>query len=555
MNTSKRVLLIGALCGLVGCGGETSGPPTAHFAQFRDVASETGLNFTHFNGAEGRYYMPEIVGSGVAVFDYDGDGDQDVFLVQGDVASGPSKGPGHQLFRNELIPSGSLRFMDVTPASGLGKKSVGMGVAVGDIDNDGRPDLYATSYGPNHLFRNLGEGRFADVTKEAGVGEDRWSTSAVFVDYDLDGLQDLFVLNYVDFNPATETECKSHQGKRDYCGPQVYHGLSARLFHNLGNGKFEDVTLSSGIAASPGPGLGVTPFDANGDGWPDLYVANDGKPNHLWLNQKNGKFREAALETGAAMAESGMARAGMGVAVADIDRNGKLDVLVTNLTNEGATLYGNDGDMGFFDISHQHDVGRLTLNRTGFGVGWLDSTNRGVLDLFIANGAVKVDPGTSGGPDPYRQQNQLMRNASGKLVDISDMSGPGLALSEVSRAAAIVDIDNDGDIDIIVTNNGGPARLLRNELPRGTHWVTLMVQGGQAGTTLELLRPGAVPLRRLVEWGYGYLTANDSRVHFGLGDYAGPFEVRALWPDGKSEVFRFDGVDRILTIQRNATRD
>ena len=423
--------------------------------QFRDVAAEAGLDFTHFNGASGQYFMPEIVGSGVAVFDFDGDGDQDVFLVQGDVVGGASRGTGHRLFRNELVPGGTLRFTDETANSGLGVKSAGMGVAVGDIDNDGRPDLYVTRYGANRLFRNLGNGRFADVTKAAGVDENRWSTSAVFFDFDRDGWQDLYVANYVGFNPATEAECKSYLGLRDYCAPQVYHGLTDRLFRNLGNGKYEDVTSSAGINRAPGPGLGVTAFDANGDGWPDIYVANDGKPNHLWLNQKNGKFREAAMETGAAMAESGMSRAGMGVAVADIDGNGKLDVLVRNLSNEGATLYGNDGEKGFFDVSSKHDVGRLTLPGTGFGVGWFDSMNRGMLDLFVANGAVKVDAGKADGPAPYRQLNQLLCNVGGKLVDVSTESRPGMALSEVSRAAAFVDIDNDGDVDIIVTNNGG----------------------------------------------------------------------------------------------------
>ncbi len=461
---------------------------------------------------------------------------------------GPPRGLGHRLFRNELLPGGQLRFTDVTDAAGLGTREVGMGVAVGDINNDGHPDLYVTSYGKNRLWQNLGDGTFREITDDAGVGENRWSTSAVFFDFDRDGWLDLYVTNYVDFSPATHQDCKSAQGQKDYCGPQVYRGLTDRLYRNLGNGKFEDVSERAGLLTAPGPGLGVTPFDANGDGWPDLFVANDGKPNHLWLNQQNGTFREAALEMGAALAESGIARAGMGVAVADIDGNGKPDVVVTNLTNEGATLYGNEGDKGFFDISQRHGVNTPTRMKTGFGVGWFDSLNRGRLDLFIANGAVKIEPGEQGGPNPYRQANQLLRQTDeGKLLDVSQESGPALQLEEVSRAAALVDIDNDGDIDIVVTNNGGPIRLLRNDLPAGTHWLTVKVD--RPSVHLELKRPGMTSLTRTAEGGYGYLTANDPRAHFGLGNYTGPVVIEATWPDGRRDQYPLDGVDRIVSLR------
>jgi enediyne biosynthesis protein E4 len=392
---------------------------------FRDAAEESGLKFLHINGAAGRFYMPEVVGSGVALLDFDGDGDLDVLLIQGDVVAGPARGTGHRLFRNEFVPSGVLKFTDVTAGSGLGQREVGMGVAVGDFDNDGRPDVYLTSVGPNRLFRNLGNGKFEDVTAKAAVSEGRWSTSAVFLDYDRDGWQDLYVANYVDFNVTNQKNCKSPLGMADYCGPQVYNGLTDRLFRNLGNGRFEDVTAKAGIAQAPGPGLGVTPFDANGDGWLDLYVANDGKPNHLWVNQKDGTFVEEGLQMGAAMAESGVPRAGMGVAVADLNNDGRPHVVVTNLTNEGATLYGSEGETGFFDVSHRHGVNRATFPKTGFGVGWFDALNRGRLDLFIANGAVKLEPGVPAGVDPYRQANQLLRNEAGKLVDVSGKAGPG----------------------------------------------------------------------------------------------------------------------------------
>lgn len=565
----RREWLFSLALAVTACGGKNT---ALSVAQFRDVAPEAGLVFHHFNGATGRYYMPEIVGSGVALFDYDNDGDVDVFLVQGGYIVAPTKGEeplfplpaghptGARLFRNEVIPSGRMTFTDVTDAAGLRQEGVGMGTAAGDIDNDGDLDLYVTYYGPNRLYRNEGNGRFTDITAVSGTKAGLWSTSAMFTDIDRDGLADLFVTSYVDFTPAIHKNCKGPHGEKDYCGPAVYDGVASRVYRNLGGGKFEDRTQSAGIHAAPGPGLGVAAIDANRDGWPDVYVANDGKPNHLWLNQRNFTFAEKAMELGVALADTSKARAGMGIAAADVMGDGKTKLLVTNLTNEGATLFESDGATGFFDISEKSGLARPTVPYTGFGVGWFDSLNRGRLDAFFANGAVKVEADQRGGAYPYGQRNLLLQGGEeGRFTDVTANSGPGLAYSEVSRAAGLGDLDNDGDIDIVVTNNNGPVRLLRNETGNRNHWLLVKVDAGPAnrfgiGTVLELRREGRGILRRTVETAYGYLTANDVRVHFGLGADAGPVQLRATWTDGGVERWTIPAVDRVVLLKRGEGR-
>ncbi len=564
---AHRLLAAALFCALCGCG--TPKPTQTQAAHFRDVAREAGLVFQHFNGATGKFYMPEIVGSGAALFDYDNDGDLDLLIVQGDYVVPPAFGehallpppakPGSRLYRNDVIPGGKLHFTDVTEESGLHLEGAGMGVATGDIDNDGDLDLYVTYYGTSRLYRNDGGGRFTDITAASGTAVKGWSTSAVFFDYDRDGLQDLFVTSYVNFSPANHKQCKGPSDETDYCGPDVYDGLPSRLFHNLGGGRFEDVTEKSGIGAAASSGLGVTAVDLNGDGWLDLYVANDGRPNHLWLNRQNGTFSESAMELGAALPETGKARAGMGVAAADINGDGKPDLLITNLTNEGASLYENRGTVGFAEVSEARGLSKATVAFTGFGAGWFDSLNSGRLDLFIANGAVKIEGGQRGGPYPYNQRNLLLRSAGdpAHFEDVTAEAGEGLRYSEISRGAAFGDLDNDGRVDIVVTNNAGPIRLLRNESGSGNHWLTIRVDGGPSnrfgyGAALELRRGTRPPLRRVVHTAYGYLTASDARVHFGLGADAGPVTLLIRWPDGAGESWVFPDTDRIVTIRRGS---
>ena len=457
---------------------------------FRDAAAELGLKFQHFTGATGQLFMPEIMGAGGALFDYDGDGDLDVYLLQGtllDKTKQPKDTlfpaptihwPGHRLFRNELVPTGRLGFADVTQQAGVGHGGYGMGVAVGDYDNDGDLDLYVTHFGPNLLYRNNGNGTFADVTREAGVDDPRWSASAAFLDYDRDGDLDLFVTNYVDFTLKGNKKCYAPTGEPDYCTPAAYRPVPDRLFRNEGNGKFTDATQMTGISAADGPGLGVVCADFNSDGWLDVYVANDGAANLLWINKGNGTFEETALMSGAAYSLDGVARAGMGVAAGDFDNDGDEDVLVTNLAKEGSTLYRNQRG-SFNDFSVESGLGGATFPVTGFGVGWFDYDNDGKLDLFAANGAVTIEEALRGTRYPFQQRNQLFHNSNERkpLVDVSAAAGPAFQQLSVGRGAAFGDVDNDGDVDVLVSNNNGPVRLLLNEAAGNNQWLQVRLHG------------------------------------------------------------------------------
>ena len=531
---------------------------------FREVSVKTGHAFQHFNGASGNYYMAEMMGAGVALFDYDNDGDLDVYFVQGTTLDTQkplfplpkTQKLGNRLFRNELIPSGKLRFVDVTEKSGLGFIGFGMGAATGDFDNDGFVDLYDTNFGPNALFHNNGNGTFTDVTKQANVDDPRWSTSAAFVDYDHDGDLDLFVCNYVDFTVAGNKPCFAPSGERDYCGPQQYRGLPDRLFRNDGGGKFADVTTSSGIAAAYGPGLGVTCADFNGDGRTDIYVANDGAANLLWINKGSGKFEEEGLLSGAAYSMDGVPRAGMGVTAGDFDNDGDEDLLVTNLTKEGSTLYRNNGKGLFADASLEFNLSQSSFMSTGFGIGWLDYDNDSWLDLFAANGAVTIMPALRGQPYPFQQRNQLFHNEAGQTMrEISPANNPALQLAEVSRAAAFGDVDNDGDVDIVVANNNGLARLLLNENVTRNHWLQLKLVGKQdnrqaLGAKVIVQAKGQPPLHRRVHTDGSYLSANDPRVHFGLGKATALESVIVEWPNGMRETFPQVKLDAMNVLQQ-----
>jgi hypothetical protein len=534
-------------------------------ARFREAAGESGLRFQHFTGATGQYYLPEIMGSGVALLDYDGDGDVDVFLVQGTILEpGKTAGdarfpppassrPGNRLFRNMLKETGKLQFQDVTEQAGLSHVGYGMGVAVGDYNNDGYPDLYVTNFGGNILYRNNGNGTFTDVTREAGVESGGWSASAAFVDYDKDGYLDLYVTRYLDFTIKGNKECFSPAGERDYCAPAAYKPVLHQLFRNLGNGKFQDVTQSAGISAAGGPGLGVVCADFNGDGWPDIYVANDGAPNLLWLNNGNGTFRESALLSGAAYSADGVARAGMGVTAGDFDGSGNESILVTNLSREGATLYRNNGRGEFTDTTMEVRLYQPTYPYTGFGVQWFDYDNDGRPDLFIANGAVTMMELLRGTPYPFNQKNLLLHNESTRFHDASSAAGPPFQLSEVGRGAAFGDIDNDGGIDIVISNNNGPARLLLNQTaPRG-HWLEVRLQGVKCnrdgiGARVSVLIKGQKPLWGRAHTDGSYLSASDVRVHFGLGQNT-EAQVLVEWPDDVREVWSGIRADSIVTLR------
>ncbi len=540
---------------------------------FRESAAETGLNFHHFTGATGEFFMPEIMGAGGALFDYDNDGDLDVYLIQGamlDEKKGPDEArfpppkdwkSGNRLFRNELIPLGKLKFIDVTEKAGVGFVGYGMGAATGDYDNDGDLDLYVTNFGSNVLYRNNGDGTFANVTKEIGVDDPRWSSSAAFVDYDRDGDLDLFVCNYIDFTIKGNKRCFAPTGEPDYCSPASYRPAPDRLFRNEGNGKFTDATQSSGVGSAFGPGLGVTCADFNDDGWVDIYVANDGAANLLWINRGNGTLEESGLMSGAAYSVDGVARAGMGVTAGDFDNDGDEDLLVTNLTKEGSTLYRNNGKGQFDDATIEFNLAQPSFLSTGFGVAWFDYDNDGRLDLFAANGAVTLLPLLRGQAYPFHQRNQLFHNESviGKIGfrEVTNAAGPAFQPSEVSRGAALGDIDNDGDIDILVTNNNGPVRLLINQTSSNNRWIQLKLIGvkdnsdGIGGKVIVTLK-NSKPLLGRVHTDGSYLSASDVRVHFGLGKGSNVEAISVIWPNGTKETWTNVKIGALNTLRQGS---
>jgi len=514
---------------------------------FKEVAEQVGLKFQHYNGMTGKFYLPEITGSGVALFDFDNDGDLDVFLVQGNVLE-PNTRPNAtlfgKLFRNELIPSKTLSFTDVTQKSAIVANGYGMGVAVGDINNDGLPDLYISNLGPNQMYLNKGDGKFVDVTKESGTDDPRWSTSASFLDYDRDGWLDLMIVNYADFSVTNSPACYAATTARDYCTPRVFRAPGNRLFHNKGNGVFEDVTVAAGVDKEFGHGLGVVTADFNNDGWIDIYVSNDGDQNQLWINQKNGRFVNDALLAGCAVNRNGQTEAGMGVDAGDFDGNGTDDIFITHLMDETNTLYVNLGEALFEDRTREAGLGMPGRRYTGFGTFFFDYDNDGWLDLFVANGAVQLVP--LGQPD------QLFRNTGkGSFVEIVDE--PEFSLLEVGRGAAFGDVDNDGDTDFLVTNNNGPARLFLNQVGNRNHWLGLRLVGkagrDMLGAQVEIVVDDKRILRRRVRTDGGYLSGNDPRVLVGLGAATRVKAVRVRWPDGSAEEWKDVKVDQYTTLK------
>ncbi|MDX1503484.1 MAG: VCBS repeat-containing protein [Thermoanaerobaculia bacterium] len=514
-------------------------PPAAADGEiFEDVAAATGLDFVHFNGMTGELYFPEMTGQGGALLDYDGDGDLDVYLVQGalmgpgetmDDALFPFAGEGtplDRLYRNDAAagPGGAtlLRFVDVTGASGLEADGYGMGVAVGDVDGDGFDDLYVTNYGPNQLWRSRGDGTFEEVAAAAGADDPSWSTSAAFVDYDADGDLDLYVVNYVDFDVAANPRCFATSSRRDYCGPSSFSPLADRLLENRGDGTFDDVTRRVLRDYRPGPGLGVVSGDFNGDSLPDLYVANDGAPNQMWINRGDGTFVEEALFAGTAVNRSGAPEASMGVAAGDFDLDGDEDLFMTHLMDESNTLYVNDGAGLFEDRTAASGLAAVSLPYTAFGTGWIDYDNDGLPDLVALNGAVRIQEELAAAGDPYplEQPNQLFHNLGGRFEEVSDRAGEAFTVAEVSRGAAFGDVDNDGDTDILVLNNNGPARLLLNRAGDGSGWLGVrpLDRAGRRlpGARVALRRADGRTVTARSRTDGSYCSANDPRVVLGL---------------------------------------
>ncbi len=557
-----------------------NGPAALNGPVFVDRAVDWGLEFSHFNGMSGEFYFPEMTGQGGALVDYDNDGDLDVYLVQGgmlgpgktlaDALSPPPPGTplGDRLFRNDLAAgsAGTLtpRFVDVTGSSGIDALGYGMGVASGDIDNDGWVDLYVTNYGANQLWRNRGDGTFEESARERGVEDDAWSTSAAFFDYDADGWLDLYVVNYVEFDLGRNPACFATSTRRDYCGPSAFPPQADRLFRNRGDGTFEDVTRRELRGYRQGPGLGVSTGDFNGDGRLDLYVANDGSENQLWIARERGGFDDEALFSGAAVNRDGKPEASMGVAVGDFDRDGDEDLFLTHLMGETNTLYVNDGSAVFEDRTLAVGLSAPSLRYTSFGTGWLDYDNDGWSDLVILNGAVKIleSQAAAGERFPLRQPNQLFRNDRGRFVDRTAQAGEPLAASEVSRGAAFGDIDNDGDVDALLFNNNGPARLLVNQVGAAAGWLGVGVRPGPArpglgrtalGSKISVATRAGSRTGRFRTDG-SYCSANDPRVVAGLGAEASSDRLRVEWLDGGITDWRSPPAKRYVELYAEAGR-
>jgi len=544
---------------------------------FTEEAAARGLDFVHFNGMSGELYFLETMGSGVALFDYDGDGDLDAYFLQGHML-GPGKTvadspvpPQHplplsdRLYRNDLtvLPDGTreARFVDVTEASGLAAIATGygMGVAAGDYDGDGWVDLYLANYGANQLLRNQGDGTFADVTSATGTDDRRWSAAATFVDYDLDGDLDLYVANYVDFTFANHHDCFTASGAIDYCGPLNYDAPQPdRLLRNDGPAadgtvRFTDVSAAAGILEARGNGLGAVAADFDGDGWPDLYVANDQVPNFLWTNLHDGTFREDGLLAGCAVNREGNAEASMGVVAEDVDGDGDEDLFMAHLREETNTLFLNDGTGLFQDLTVQSGLGPASFSYTTFGAGFLDYDNDGDLDLLVGSGAVTLidELRQKGDPYPVHQPNQLFRNLGGlRFEDISDRAGPAFALSEVTRGIAFGDVDDDGDTDALLMNNSGPARLLVDRVGQDRHWLGLRVLHGDddaLGARAEIRAEGVGTLWRRVRTDGSYASVNDPRILAGLGTATKVDTARVHWR-GTVRTWRGLPADRLLTV-------
>ncbi len=526
--------------------------------RFVDVAAQAGVTLLNICGGPAKDYIIDEVGSGAAWFDYDNDGQLDLLIVNGSTRERAKSGgdPLVALYHND----GNGRFTDVTARSGFARRGLGMGVCVADYDNDGFDDVYVTSaVGGNALYHNNGNGTFADVTRQAGVADSGWSTGCAFGDYDRDGSVDLYVAHYVKFDERTiarrgETAGCKFMTVDVSCGPKGLKGEPDVLFHNDGRGRFSDVTKAAGINDPGYYGFGVLFSDLDDDGWPDIFVANDSTPNFLFHNNHNGTFTETGLVAGVALSGDGREQSGMGVDAADYNRDGHFGLVVTHFSHDYTTVYENSGRGFFTDASYTTGVAVGAGRYLGWGVGFEDFTNSGLLDLFVSNGHIYPEVDTHGLGTKYKERKQLFRNLGNKRFrDATDESGGPLVVEKSSRGAAFGDYDNDGDIDVLVVNLDERPSLLRNDTAPGNHWITLQLVGGRSNRDAIGARVTATAGGRTqsaeVRAGGSYLSNNDRRVHFGLGTAARAQQVQVRWPSGLVEPIGDLAADRFYVVR------
>lgn len=504
--------------------------------KFTDITRQAGIRFVHNNGNSGKKWLPETLGAGCAFLDVDGDGWQDILLINGKGWTARSPRTTHKLYRNNRNGT----FADVTAGSGLDVEMYGMGAAAGDYDNDGRDDVYITALEGDRLFHNEGNGKFRDVTKASGISNTGFGTSAAWFDYDRDGKIDLAVANYVQWSPKQDLWCSLDGASKSYCTPESYKGVASKLFHNLGNGRFEDASRKAGIADPSSKSLGIAVMDLDSDGWPDLFLANDTQPNKLYRNNRNGTFTETGLTAGVAFGEDGVARGAMGTDAADYDGSGRQHLLVGNFSNQMLGLYHNEGNGLFVDEAPRSTVGRSSLLSLTFGAFFFDFDLDGRLDIFCANGHLDPEIERVQPKVKYRQPPLLFRNmGKGQFADVSNSAGPDFSRPMVGRGAAYADIDHDGDLDILITGNAGPAVLLRNDGGSRNLWLRVKLTGtksnrGGIGAVVRVKTPAGVQ-SRTVHSGSSYCSQSELVLTFGLGQDTRVSEVEVAWPSGAAQ--------------------
>ncbi|MGB6265560.1 MAG: CRTAC1 family protein [Candidatus Acidiferrales bacterium] len=530
----------------------TAGSPTG--VRFEDVTRAAGIHFVHNNGAFGKKWLPETMGPGVAFLDYDNDGWQDVLIVNG------MDFPGHGQRRTTMAlyhNNHDGTFTDVTHKAGLDVPMFGMGVAVGDYNNDGYDDIFVTALGQSHLFRNNGNGTFTDVTKQAGLwGPNEFSTSAAWVDYDRDGKLDLVVANYVQWTPQSDIYCTMDGKAKSYCTPESYKGTSVRLWHNRGDGTFEDATQKAGMFDATSKSLGIAILDANQDGWPDVLVSNDTQPNKLYMNNRNGTFTEKGVPAGIAYSEDGVARAGMGVDAADYDRTGYPSVVITNFSNQMLALYHNERNGLFVDEAPQSDVGHATLLTLGFGCFFFDYDLDGWLDMYVADGHIEDAVERVQQRVRYAEPPHLFRNlGNGKFEDATASAGRAFAAPRVARGAAYGDFNNDGALDMIVSTNGGPAVLFRNT-GATNHSLRIKLEGVKSNRdgigAVARVTAGNDAQSAMLRSGSSYLSSSELVLTFGLAKHTQADAVEIRWPSGQVDELKNVGADQMVTVKEGA---